>query len=496
MCSAAEETVRKGGKVLIPIGGVGKAQEIAALLDDHWCRYDVQAPILLNTGLIDAGMEILKGLEPSWSRVRWDGMQFVSKADVPTVLKQYAAHPVVYLTPPKTLDTGASLEIFKEWAGDPKNLILLPSYSFPGTVAYQVLNGLRPIKLPQRGAASATPQALLASVANSTTTATNPNNILELKAPFRYFSLGSHSDLVGIVSFLKYAAPLMSVLVHGEIMGMTHLSSNLRKLLRRPVLCPKNNESIVVQLPGIRAQPKFVQELFYEYCRSSSEVIRRKKGGGADSFGMSLKDLLKQNLKEADRRMRNVTKRASRNSNSSNSSPVSANTVKRPNAASVLTNLDEQVVKDWCPSILPLLDSRVEFNGGRRFCNNGGAVSTSIFDILKKEEPWSIEELRDGQQVQKAASNEMKPPPRAVKKAITKSVVNRSVRDRKQKGKNKTAVTTVEAKADNVEGKIWQHAPLPTQRHAVSSATTYELLFDNAKVEELSSEPEEGELES
>ncbi len=47
------ETVDKGGKVLIPVFALGRAQELAVLLETYWKRTDSNIPIYFSAGLID-----------------------------------------------------------------------------------------------------------------------------------------------------------------------------------------------------------------------------------------------------------------------------------------------------------------------------------------------------------------------------------------------------------------------------------------------------------
>jgi integrator complex subunit 11 len=57
--------------------------------------------------------------------------------------KSYADRPgpmVVFATP-GMLHAGMSLDVFKKWAGDEKNMVILPGYCVAGTVGAKVLAG-------------------------------------------------------------------------------------------------------------------------------------------------------------------------------------------------------------------------------------------------------------------------------------------------------------------------------------------------------------------
>lgn len=362
LCIIAEETVRKNGNVLIPIGGVGKAQEIAALLNDHWNRYGINVPILMGTGMIDGGLTVLRGLEPSWSCINWNKLFHVKSADVNSILTRYASEPVVCLFPPKTMDSGPSLEIFKVWANDSKNLVLLPSFSVPGTIAYQILNGQRHIKLPNVSSPSSVPAV---------------DNSIDMKASMRYFSIASHSDSIGIKSFFKYISPILTVLVHGEFNGMKTLGANLREVLRRPVCLPMNDEIIVVEFPCPRSQPAAIQMLYEKYHQqiinpSTIEAACTRRSSNSSSNRESLttlEALLRWNFNRTTTWIAQQRK-----------SPRKAENVQLDcNRLNYLINV-------WCVDLLPLLKCSIS-----KGWENDGAIAM-IRNALEQEMSWSSED--------------------------------------------------------------------------------------------------------
>ena len=46
------ETVEKGGKVLIPVFALGRAQELCILIDAYWERMNLNVPIYFSAGMI------------------------------------------------------------------------------------------------------------------------------------------------------------------------------------------------------------------------------------------------------------------------------------------------------------------------------------------------------------------------------------------------------------------------------------------------------------
>ena len=47
------QTVERGGKVLIPVFALGRAQQLAVLLETYWKRTESKIPIYFSAGLIE-----------------------------------------------------------------------------------------------------------------------------------------------------------------------------------------------------------------------------------------------------------------------------------------------------------------------------------------------------------------------------------------------------------------------------------------------------------
>ena len=54
--------------------------------------------------------------------------------------------PMVLFASPGMLHSGVSLDVFKRWAHDPRNMIILPGYCVPGTVGARVLSGEKRVR--------------------------------------------------------------------------------------------------------------------------------------------------------------------------------------------------------------------------------------------------------------------------------------------------------------------------------------------------------------
>ena len=89
-----------------------------------------------------------------------------------------------------------SLEVFKKWAQDEKNLVLLPGHAQPGSIASQLLSGCRNIKF------------------------SDSEPTLDVKIQVQSLSFSLHADSKGILSLIKQCHPKKVLLVHGDRTGM------------------------------------------------------------------------------------------------------------------------------------------------------------------------------------------------------------------------------------------------------------------------------------
>ncbi|XP_065583381.1 integrator complex subunit 11-like isoform X2 [Artemia franciscana] len=123
------ECVNNGGKVLIPVFALGRAQELCILLETYWERMDLKVPIYFAAGLTEKASSYYK-MFISWTNqkikktfVRRNMFEF---KHIKPFDKSYIDNPgpmVVFATP-GMLHAGLSLTIFKKWAPFEQNMEL------------------------------------------------------------------------------------------------------------------------------------------------------------------------------------------------------------------------------------------------------------------------------------------------------------------------------------------------------------------------------------
>ncbi len=150
--------VNNGGKVVIPVPAVGRAQEILAILDRSIRdRKLAEVPIFVD-GMIDESSSIHlqypgylstkvrslinQGINPFRSE------QFVIVKNQSGREEALKKGPCIILSTSGMMEGGPVIEYFRNLANDPKNMILFVSYQVAGTLGRRILDGSRNIILP------------------------------------------------------------------------------------------------------------------------------------------------------------------------------------------------------------------------------------------------------------------------------------------------------------------------------------------------------------
>ncbi|KAJ3586473.1 hypothetical protein NHX12_012871 [Muraenolepis orangiensis] len=220
------ETVERGGKVLIPVFALGRAQELCILLETFWERMNLKAPIYFSTGLTEKANHYYK-LFITWTnqKIRKTFVQrnMFEFKHIKPFDRSYADNPgpmVVFATP-GMLHAGQSLQIFKKWAGHEKNMVIMPGYCVQGTIGHKILNGQRKLELEGR-------------------------STLEVKLQVEYMSFSAHADAKGIMQLIRMAEPRNVLLVHGEAAKMEFLKGKIEQEFSINCFMPANGETATV----------------------------------------------------------------------------------------------------------------------------------------------------------------------------------------------------------------------------------------------------------
>ncbi len=237
LVSAVNETVKQGGKVLIPVLAVGRAQEIMLILDNHMRQGTLPELPIYNEGMISEVTAIHTAYPEYLSRELRDKIlhqdinpfqsdYFVtvkSPSERPAIID---GGPCVILATSGMLEGGPVLEYFKELAPDERNVLVFVSYQIDGTLGRRIQHGLREVTL--MGA-----NGKLETI-----------NIRMKTASIE--GLSGHSDRNQILAYLRRVSPKPEhVLVcHGERAKCIGMASMLHKMFRVESRAPENLETV------------------------------------------------------------------------------------------------------------------------------------------------------------------------------------------------------------------------------------------------------------
>ncbi|MBW0480711.1 hypothetical protein O181_020426 [Austropuccinia psidii MF-1] len=220
--SLVQGILKRGGRVLMPVFALGRAQELLLILDEYWAQHPElnQIPIYYISNLAAKCMKVYQtfihgmndqikhkfnqGINP-WTFYR-EGKGLFKKGFVTNLKgidKFEDRGPCVVMASPGFMQSGVSRELLEKWAPDRRNALVITGYSIEGTMAREMqrepaeIIGMKGNKIPRR---------------------------LEV----HYISFSAHVDYTQNSAFIDQIMPTHLVLVHGELNSMTRLKNALK----------------------------------------------------------------------------------------------------------------------------------------------------------------------------------------------------------------------------------------------------------------------------
>lgn len=237
---AVSDVVERGGRCLLPVFALGRAQELILILEEYWEMHPglQKVPIYYANSLVSKCMSVFESYfnlmaAPFRKQLESGHNPFAQLKHIITLKKQKDfsdEQPAVVMASPGMLQKGFSLDLFEKWCGNDKNGIVFTGYAVEGTLAQKIING-----------------------SNKDLPGSNGNK-LDMKMSYDYiryylilYSFSAHCDYKQTVDFVHHIKPNQIVLVHGDPGKMSELKKELGmqfpNLLN--VLTPKNCESIL-----------------------------------------------------------------------------------------------------------------------------------------------------------------------------------------------------------------------------------------------------------
>lgn len=202
--------VRGGGRVLMPVFALGRAQELLLILDEFWeANPDLQhVPIYYASAIAQRCMPVYQTYVNMMNdnvRRRFEisnPFQFKYVRNIKGINHFEDDGPCVFMASPGMLQNGLSRELFERWCTNKQNGLVLSGYSVEGTLAKKVLTEPETItRLDGRQ--------------------------VKLACSVDYITFAAHADFKETRGFVQDLKPKHCVLVHGEKNNMARLKGAL-----------------------------------------------------------------------------------------------------------------------------------------------------------------------------------------------------------------------------------------------------------------------------
>eukprot|EP00584_Thalassiosira_punctigera_P005734 CAMPEP_0172534282 /NCGR_PEP_ID=MMETSP1067-20121228/6709_1 /TAXON_ID=265564 ORGANISM="Thalassiosira punctigera, Strain Tpunct2005C2" /NCGR_SAMPLE_ID=MMETSP1067 /ASSEMBLY_ACC=CAM_ASM_000444 /LENGTH=653 /DNA_ID=CAMNT_0013319059 /DNA_START=73 /DNA_END=2030 /DNA_ORIENTATION=- len=228
-----ERIVTGGGRCLIPVFALGRAQELLLILDEYWREHPHlhSVPIYYASKMASRALRVFQTYANMMNgRIRsqmdlgnpfsFSHIRNLKSIDVNSFDDR---GPSVVFASPGMLQSGVSRQLFDRWATDPKNGVLIAGYAVEHTLAKEIMSQPKEV-------------------------VTMEGRRQPLNALVDYVSFSAHVDFVQNRDFITSVNPRNIILVHGakEEMGRLKgaLIMNYAKLPenKRPTIAMPPNE--------------------------------------------------------------------------------------------------------------------------------------------------------------------------------------------------------------------------------------------------------------
>ena len=236
--NSVNKTLSEGGKVLIPIPAVGRAQELMMVIDKYMKSGKLTESSVFMEGMIQEAtaiheahpeylertlrQKILETDDNPFDSEYFTNIEHADGRDEP--LREDS--PCIIIATSGMLEGGPVLEYFRNLAPDKKNKILFVSYQVNGTLGRRVMDGARQVSILDKEG-----KVEVVSINCATE---------------KLEGFSGHSDYNQLMSYVHRLRPkLRRVLVnHGERRKSENLSASIRRMYRVTTHYPQVQEAI------------------------------------------------------------------------------------------------------------------------------------------------------------------------------------------------------------------------------------------------------------
>lgn len=238
-CNTVHDIVNRGGRGLIPVFALGRAQELLLILDEYWQNHPElhDIPIYYASSLAKKCMAVYQ----TYVNAMNDKIRKQININNPFVFKHISnlksmdhfddIGPSVVMASPGMIQNGLSRELFESWCTDKRNGVIIAGYCVEGTLAKHIMSEPEEIT-------------------------TMSGQKLPLKMSVDYISFSAHTDYQQTSEFIRALKPPHVILVHGEQNEMARLKAALIREyedndeVHIEVHNPRNTEAVTLNFRG------------------------------------------------------------------------------------------------------------------------------------------------------------------------------------------------------------------------------------------------------
>ncbi|KAJ6654076.1 hypothetical protein lerEdw1_007502 [Lerista edwardsae] len=238
-CNTVHDIVNRGGRGLIPVFALGRAQELLLILDEYWQNHPElhDIPIYYASSLAKKCMAVYQ----TYVNAMNDKIRKQININNPFVFKHISnlksmdhfddIGPSVVMASPGMMQSGLSRELFESWCTDKRNGVIIAGYCVEGTLAKHIMSEPEEIT-------------------------TMSGQKLPLKMSVDYISFSAHTDYQQTSEFIRALKPPHVILVHGEQNEMARLKAAIIREyedndeVHIEVHNPRNTEAVTLNFRG------------------------------------------------------------------------------------------------------------------------------------------------------------------------------------------------------------------------------------------------------
>lgn len=209
--SIVSNVVRRGGRCLLPVFALGRAQELLLILEEHWDENPQLKgiPIYYASALAQKCMAVYQTyINMMNERIQKTSLiknpfDFRNVESIKDIQAFKDTGPCVMMASPGMLQNGFSRELFEKWCSNEKNGVVIPGYCIEGTLAKEILSEPKEIESMKGG-------------------------MLRLNMSVEYISFSAHVDYTQNIQFIDECKPKNLFFVHGEANEMMRLKNSVQ----------------------------------------------------------------------------------------------------------------------------------------------------------------------------------------------------------------------------------------------------------------------------